>query len=168
MTLLLLTLSAGFSPSQSLVELARKEKERREKLKGKKSRVVTNADLRKLKIRPAVSVQKTITAEPETPKTSAPSSTETSPPPEPKEPEIKPDQKDEGLEKRWETAKENVALLTSRLNALWKQYHSAGSTVPRDYLQQQISLTHFQLQKALQEEDKLKRQVDETAAEKKK
>ncbi|GAF97333.1 unnamed protein product, partial [marine sediment metagenome] len=46
--------------SQSLVELAKKEKERREKLKGKKTIVVTNYDLKKVKKKPAVSTRQPV------------------------------------------------------------------------------------------------------------
>jgi len=42
--------------AQSLVELAKKEKERRAKLKKKSSVVVTNADLARIKKKPAVEV----------------------------------------------------------------------------------------------------------------
>jgi hypothetical protein len=55
--------SAGLLLSQSLVELSKAEQERREKLKGKTVKVVTNADL--LSIRKAPAVQMT-SAEPET------------------------------------------------------------------------------------------------------
>jgi hypothetical protein len=49
-------LCAVFLISQSLVELSKQEKERREKLKGKNVRVVTNADLKSMAKKPAVSV----------------------------------------------------------------------------------------------------------------
>lgn len=49
-------ISAAFLISQSLVELSKQEKERREKLKGKNVRVVTNADLKSMAKKPAVSV----------------------------------------------------------------------------------------------------------------
>jgi hypothetical protein len=42
--------------SQSLVDVAKKEQERREKLKGKNARVVTNADLKTVKKAPAVTI----------------------------------------------------------------------------------------------------------------
>lgn len=164
--LMLLSMGAALSSSQNLVDLAKKEKARREKLKGKKVKIVTNADLIKMNIRPAVSVRETIKAESDSAETSAPSSTETSPLPKSEEPEIKPDQKSEDLEKRWEIAKEKMNLLTSQLTALWQQYTSAGNTIPQEYLQQQISLTSLQLQKARQEEDELRRQLDEVVEKK--
>jgi hypothetical protein len=43
--------------SQSLVEVSKKEQERREKLKGKNVKVVTNADLESVKKAPAVMIQ---------------------------------------------------------------------------------------------------------------
>lgn len=42
--------------SQSLVDVAKKEQERREKLKGKNAKVVTNADLKTVKKAPAVTI----------------------------------------------------------------------------------------------------------------
>ncbi|MCX6563644.1 MAG: hypothetical protein NTU60_08575, partial [Candidatus Aminicenantes bacterium] len=45
---------ASLGLAQSLVEAAKKEKERRENLKGRITSVVTNADLAKVKKKPAV------------------------------------------------------------------------------------------------------------------
>jgi hypothetical protein len=53
-SLLLPLLLASFLQSQSLAELAKKEKERRAALKGKEATVTTSADLAKVKRRPAV------------------------------------------------------------------------------------------------------------------
>ena len=49
-------LIVSFLHSQSVVELAKKEKERRAALKGKKSPVITNIDLLKVKKKPAVEI----------------------------------------------------------------------------------------------------------------
>jgi len=46
-----------FLVSQSVVDVAKKEQERREKLKGKNAKVVTNADLKTVKRAPAVTTQ---------------------------------------------------------------------------------------------------------------
>lgn len=54
--ILISLLSVVFLISQSLVELSKQEKERREKLKGKNVRVVTNADLKTITKIPAVTV----------------------------------------------------------------------------------------------------------------
>ncbi|MQY61652.1 hypothetical protein GH153_07455, partial [bacterium] len=51
-----LMLLVNFLCSQSVVELAKKEKERRAKLKGKTAVVVTNNDLRNLRRGPALSI----------------------------------------------------------------------------------------------------------------
>jgi hypothetical protein len=56
--ILISLLSTVFLISQSLVELSKQEKERREKLKGKNVRVVTNADLKSMAKTPAVSLIK--------------------------------------------------------------------------------------------------------------
>ena len=63
---LALFFSASFLSSQSLVEIAKKEKERRESLKEKKVMVVTNQDLRKVKKKTALSVILTQPPEKET------------------------------------------------------------------------------------------------------
>ena len=165
--LLLLSLSVGASFSQSLAELARKEKERREKLKGKRAKVVTNADLKKIKIRPAIEVRVSMLPEPNAPETLTSSSPQATPKQEPEEP-AKTEKEERGaLKERWEKAQEDVDLLSAQLSALWKQYRSAENMVPKEYLQQQISLTFLQLQKAQQEAAELKRQLDETADKKK-
>jgi hypothetical protein len=52
--LILFLLPAALLLSQSLVEVSKKEQERREKLKGKNVRVITNADLKAVKRTPAV------------------------------------------------------------------------------------------------------------------
>jgi hypothetical protein len=53
-SLFLPLLMASFLQSQSLADLAKKEKERRAALKGKGASVTTSADLAKVKRRPAV------------------------------------------------------------------------------------------------------------------
>ncbi len=53
-TVSLLLLAATFVTAQSLVDLAKKEKERRESLRGKRARIITNADLAAAKRTPAV------------------------------------------------------------------------------------------------------------------
>jgi hypothetical protein len=49
-------LCVAFLSAQSLVELAKKEKERREQLKGKSAKVITNDDLKRIKRTPGISV----------------------------------------------------------------------------------------------------------------
>jgi hypothetical protein len=51
---LMLLVCSSLLLSQSLVEVAKKEKERRAKLKGKSGKVITNDDLKKFKKQPKV------------------------------------------------------------------------------------------------------------------
>ncbi|MDH4272754.1 MAG: hypothetical protein OEW18_12355, partial [Candidatus Aminicenantes bacterium] len=52
--IILFLLPAALLLSQSLVDVSKKEQERREKLKGKNVKVITNADLKAVKRTPAV------------------------------------------------------------------------------------------------------------------
>jgi hypothetical protein len=54
---ILFLLPAALLLSQSLVEVSKKEQERREKLKGKNAKVITNDDLKAVKRTPAVTTQ---------------------------------------------------------------------------------------------------------------
>jgi len=54
--ILIAMLSAGLLLSQSLVEVSKAEQERREKLKGKNVKVITNADLQSVRKTPAVTM----------------------------------------------------------------------------------------------------------------
>ncbi len=161
--LLSLTCSILLS-SQSLVDVAKKEKERRAKLKGKKSIVITNSTLEKNKIEPAISVQTLKSPVQEIPSVSripdkraldnvsiqAPSET---------------DQASffdiENLANKWKEANEYVALLTLKMNALWQEFYSMDDMTPRDHIQRQISETYLKLQKAQNDAEQLKNELDE-------
>jgi hypothetical protein len=60
----LFLLPAALLLSQSLVEVSKQEKERREKLKGKNVKVITNADLKSVKKTPAVTMAEAPASEP--------------------------------------------------------------------------------------------------------
>ncbi|MGB7295896.1 MAG: hypothetical protein WBC70_09940 [Candidatus Aminicenantales bacterium] len=64
---ILFLLPAALLLSQSLVEVSKKEQERREKLKGKNVKVITNADLKSVKRTPAVTMTEAPPAEPAEP-----------------------------------------------------------------------------------------------------
>lgn len=64
---ILFLLPAALLLSQSLVEVSKKEQERREKLKGKNVKVITNEDLKSVKKTPAVTMAETPSAEPAEP-----------------------------------------------------------------------------------------------------
>lgn len=157
-------LSFGFSLaySQSLVELAKKEKERRAKVK-KKGIVVTNKDLKKKKFEPAVRTQPTLDDE----------STKPSPdvkPPTSPQPKTSVDQQDnqakdetdpiKDLEEKWQKAFNAVGYLNLKLSGLWQEYYNANSATPRSVLQQQIAATFMELQLAQKEADKLKQELE--------
>lgn len=160
---------AQFAPGQSLTEAAKKEKERRESLKGKAGVVVTNADLAGTKKKPAVALQ--TPAEGEKPaaipavKSVEPSSSEAAPPVDLQtEAKKKFDEKKSELEGRLSKAKEMVELLDLKMNALRQQFYSFNSMTSKDQIQKQISETYQKLQAAQTEEKKLKDELDKILA----
>lgn len=177
-------LLASFLISQSLVEVAKKEKERRESLKGKKVMVVTNADLGKLKKKPSLTMleaarpeitqeaefgeeigeeQKVVVPEAyqEVPaKVRTTPETEAAPPLSGKSFN---EQKVE-LEDRWNKAKEYVDLLTTKMNGLWQKFYALDDMISRDSIQQEISDTYVKLLKAQENEAKVKEELEKFLA----
>jgi hypothetical protein len=173
----------SFLHSQSVTELAKKEKERRAQLKGKSAAVITNADLAKVKKRPAVEV-----VEPAKPATDSEAggeatadTTQAAPPPasasaaaEQKPEEQAPDQsvmseKDfrarlEELAKKAQDAQEMIDLLTLKMNALWQEFYNLGDVKSREYTQFQISETYDKLTKVEAEAAKAKKDLDDFLA----
>jgi hypothetical protein len=143
----------GFLSSQSVVEAAKKEKERRAKIKKKSTKVVTNADLKKRKKSPSVSetTAQVIEAEQEKPESkTSPKKKEEVPQPE------KETGKDESanitlLEQKYEQAKARVERLLEKMNALWQKYNNPGDMTPKDRVQSEIARTYLMLQKAQKE-----------------
>jgi len=150
--------------SQSLVDVAKKEKERRAKLKDKKSIIVTNDILKKKKIEPAISVQAQESPVKEIPALSRMPSNRSLDNISPQAPSDK-DQTSfydvKNLEERWENANEYVALLTLKMNALWQEFYSMDDMTPRDHIQRQISETYLKLQKAQKDADQAKKELEE-------
>ncbi len=159
-----LSTSTSFS-AQSVAELAKKERERRESLKDKKSVVITNEDLARIKRKPALETNIVV----EEAKT-----TETTSGGEPVRTEFRviPDQKtsspsvsslandQKALEEAYQKAKEYTELLTLKLNALWQEFYSLDDMTPRDTIQQAIAETFLKLQKAQEEEEKLRKELE--------
>jgi hypothetical protein len=157
----LITLLASFLYPQSLAEIAKKERERRAKLKGRTSVVVTNADLAKMKKKPAL---ETPSAQPEPgPENAEKTEALEAPPPTAAEPETPPaamalppesgvpaDLK--ALQERWEKAKEYVELLTLKMSALWQQFYGLVDAGAKEAVQQAIGETFIKLQNAQEEE----------------
>ncbi len=157
--------------SQSLVELAKKEKERREKLKSQKKTVVTNADLSNIKRGPALTTSRQpsdIEASPRARGSSDLSSMDKAEPSgarsrtsgargvdraEPQQ-QNTPDE----LEQKWKSAREQVGLLTTSMNGLWQEFYSMDDMASREKIQRQISETSLRLQKAKEEEARARKE----------
>jgi len=162
---------AQLTLGQNLTEAAKKEKERRENLKGKSGVVVTNSDLAGTKKKPAVA------ANPQTPTESEkPAATAAAKSGEPAAGEANPslnlqteaqkifDEKKSELEGRLSKAKELVELLELKMNALRQQFYSFNSMTPKDQVQRSISETYQKLQAAQAEELKVKDELDKVLA----
>jgi hypothetical protein len=144
--------------AQSLAELAKKEKARRESLKGKKVVLVTNTDLTKTIRKPAVTVvqpfEPTTGAKPEeaaAPQAQAPRE---SPPPRPS-PRENPalsardyEAQKAQLEAQVKQAEEMVDLLQTKLGGLWQEFYSMDNQKTKDKIQQDISDFYAKLQGA--------------------
>ncbi|MGQ9578831.1 MAG: hypothetical protein ACUVWQ_09435 [Candidatus Aminicenantales bacterium] len=156
---------------QSLVELAKKEKERRDSLKDKKVVVVTNEDLGRVKRGVALETGRASTPPQEQTATQTLEESGTQRQASPvmpvnldrESPVIFPrasgdDQK--SLEERYQKAKEYVELLTLKLNALWQEFYSLDDMTPRDTIQQAIAETFLKLQNAQEEEDKARDELE--------
>jgi len=159
---------AGILSSQSLVELSKKEKERRAKLKGKKITVLTAATTRNSRRRSAVIITETpnsrVEAIPADLDEKQPSSTTNKIIPTTREQDLNQDQKEaeepQQLENKWKKAEEYAQLLTLKMNALWQEFYSMNDMTSRDEIQRQISNTYQKLQKAQEDEKKLKTELD--------
>ena len=180
-------LMVSFLNAQSLVEVSKKERERRAAAKGKTT-VVTNDDLGKIKKKPAVSSgQPAKTGEedqaenPEAaveivtppegenaqPQQATPPGVEQTPPEQAPLSDQEPVLTDEQfnarkteLEDRWNRAQEMVDLLTMKMNGLWQEFYSLDDMTARDRIQQQISENYEKLLKAQQDEVAAKEELD--------
>lgn len=173
-------LTLALAQEENLAELARKERERRESLKGKKIRVITNKDLEKL------TKTEALTLPPQNPETASSGAIQPASPPatesQPQAPSTvhrvnveKPTQSSAAmfpgatgeqdtaggsLEEAWKKAKEYVELLTLKLNSLWAEFYGQTDMKSKDYIQMQISETYEKLTKAQEEEARLRQQYE--------
>jgi hypothetical protein len=150
-----LMLLANFLCSQSVVELAKKEKERRAKLKGKAAVVVTNADLWNLKKQEAVSI-----IEPAFDEESLSLPIE--------ETEQEDTEEQARLEANWKRANERADLLTLRMNELQQTFFSFENQYDRSEMQREIVETFQKLQQAKQDAEKAKRDLDKVQTKRRK
>jgi hypothetical protein len=184
-SLFLPLLLASFLQSQSLADLAKKEKERRAALKGKGATVTTSADLTKVKRRPAVeaSGQEQIARETaaragqadvkaqkgaagaEEVKAGAEKPAEETPPGEtPAMSEKEFQAKQAELVEASKQKQEMFDLLTLKLNSLYQEFYGLDNMKSREILQVQISDTYDKLLKAEAEANKANRTLDDFIA----
>ncbi|MCR4409657.1 MAG: hypothetical protein QHH43_06370 [Candidatus Saccharicenans sp.] len=174
-------LTMALAQEENLAELARKERERRESLKDKKVRVVTNKDLEKL------TKTEALTLPPQTLETAGAEATfppagqqvsgsqQSTPATVHRVNVENPPQGSGGifpgtagaqdvsggsLEEAWKKAKEYVELLTLKLNSLWAEFYGQTDMKSKDYVQMQISETYEKLTKAQEEEARLRQQYE--------
>jgi hypothetical protein len=166
----MIALLACFLYPQSLAEIAKKERERRAKLKGRTVVVVTNADLAKMKKKPALEVplpppepepKMTVPPEasekPDASASTAQGSAETTATP----PESGPPPDAKALQQRWEKAREYVELLTLKMSALWQEFYGLGDPGAKEAVQQAIGETFIKLQNAQEEEARTRRELED-------
>jgi hypothetical protein len=142
--------------SQNLAEVAKKEKERRDSLKGKKSIVVTNADLKKVTRQPSVSVvQSPSAAVPNPEESQEPRSVPT------REEDYSPPRMDSRNSREptysveeSENPAETVEMLTRKMNYLQQKFYTFTDWTLRDEIQREIVQTYEKLQKAQEAEKK--------------
>lgn len=169
---------ASFLQSQSLADLAKKEKERRAALKGKAATVITTADLAKVKKRPAVEATgqdqpaaagtegaqagqgEAPAQEGVTPSAGAEQARAAAvkPAEQPKPQETPPEPgtlsekdykaKQTELTKAAQDKQDMVDLLTLKMNSLYQEFYTIDNMKSREMLQAQISDTYDKLLKA--------------------
>ncbi|MCP2520201.1 hypothetical protein NLC82_02985 [Candidatus Aminicenantes bacterium AC-335-A11] len=155
--------------SQDLVEVAKKEKERRARLKGKKAIVVTNHNLHKFRGREAIIVRSSGTVPGRisrippvspAPRTYQPRKVSSVSVSELDRQEMFWREKKKEYEERWRKAKEYVDLLTLKMNGLWQEFYSLDDMTSRDKIQREISETYQKLLKAKEEEARAKKELE--------
>jgi hypothetical protein len=177
-------LLVSFLSAQSVTDLAKKEKERRAAVKNKPPAVITNADLAKMKKKPAVEV-----AEPEKPAdetqpgtqpgAAAPAAAKTgaddktadqkaSQQPAPADQNAMAEKDFKArlaeLAQKAQDTQEMIDLLTLKMNSLWQDFYNLSDVKARDYTQFQISETYNKLTKAEAEAVRAKKDLDDFLA----
>jgi hypothetical protein len=188
-SLVLPLLLASFLQSQSVAELAKKEKERRAALKGKAT-TVTAAEIAKVKKKPSVEAteaQAETEEEARAAEAAPPAQQEAAPPPAGQPPAAAAPEKAAGketppvdeaaksaaeLQKRQkelaDKAQEKielVELLNLKLNALYQEFQGLENIKSRETMQLQISDTYDKLLKAETESAKAQKELEDFLAE---
>jgi hypothetical protein len=171
-----LTASLG---AQSVIDLAKREKERRESLKGRHAVVVKNADLLRVKKLPAVEVAYPDAAvgesgtgeaqgvEPATISSDADQAVSPSGSEAPPFRLVDRSASGETLEAQLKTATDLVDLLTTKMNALRQQYEFQDTMVPGSVIQGQIADTGQRLVKAQAQQARIQAELQKSGAGKK-
>lgn len=154
---------------QNITEVARKERERRAKLKGLKLVVVTNADLGKVRKRPAMDTSRiVITPRAATPTAGSSEMDKAEPtaggaaPQDPNIDRQQPGQASvEQAEADYYKAREYTQLLTVKLKGLWQDYYNMDDTTDRNLIQKQIAETSLQIEKAQRDEAIAKKAMED-------
>lgn len=177
-------LLVSFLQSQSLAELAKKEKERRAALKGKHATVVTTKDLAKSTRRPAVEAAEEVATEEQageegaTPPAAqqageaAQGAGEAVAEPEKTAAEDqKPAPTPQDIQKKQteladlaQQKAEMVDLLTLKLNSLYQEFYGLDNLKSREMIQVQISDTYDKLLKAETESAKAQKDLEDFMA----
>ncbi len=154
---------SSFLFSQSLVEAAKKERQRREKLKGKKSLLVTNVDLTRLKRTPAVSFPQTITRQEQTrrvkPARDTPARAETSSQEYEEADKMEYQDPRKDPETKLKEARERAELLIFKMNALWQEFHSKSDRLLKDRIQSRIHQTSQKLAQTKKDEEEARKEL---------
>jgi len=161
---------------QDLAGAAKKEKERREKLKGMSAAITTNGDLAKVKKKAAVEETDPGQTEDQTP----PPGEEGNPPEPARKPTAVPAETGKGvrvseeaadaeirradLKDKYDRAKEHLEFLTLKMRALQQQYYSFNTMQSKEQVQKDLAETNLKLQAATAEEAALKKELDEFTA----
>lgn len=160
--------AATLLPGQTVVEAAKKEKERRESLKGAQGVVVTNTDLVLTKKKPAVihpagseMPPGENSPQPATVRLPSPQTGAGLPSPDVKAEQAKLfEQEKSDIEGRLKAAQEYISLLKLKMAALQQQFYNFSNTTSREQIQKEISETYQKLQAASAEEVKIKAEMD--------
>jgi hypothetical protein len=158
--------------SQSIVELAKNEKQRRTNLRrqGKKGKIVTIAELKNLKRGAALTTSLSLTSSIRS--QTVTSTPEKSPAREEQTTQVQTSNQEVQdlkalqlqLEEQWEEGKENVNILSRKLNTLWKQFYSMDDLSARENVQSEISKTSNQLQIAKKQETSAREELRKVIA----
>jgi len=173
---------AGSLFGQSVFELSRREKARREGLKGNRARVVTNADLAAVKKTPAIfSPSPDYSTDQNAQAVVAPESGGGIQPAaeNPSEPVVMvptvisdgpaligegavpgPPATEKDLEAQVKAMDELIDLLTNKITVLLQDANNLNNMVPRDVIMQQVDETNQKLVKAQDDAAKLRAQLD--------